>query len=501
MDKFIKIQSNQGAGFNSVKRLCDFDIQAGPVYDLSESYVNLVCSVATNDNGANGGQGVYEIKSTFDGKENVFPTVSFIKNAHLNSAKDGQICNVRKVDTLQSTLHQFTKSFQGIAGEEFHNPTNTISKQFTRNSIFRELHKEGTQESLSKDARIIIPLKDIFDYCNFDEYDSSRHGQTRLGLELQVDKLALLTSTDDNHASFRGRNTFGSHPTPANPPGLNANKTTLTSDYIFRSLEESPYFVGMKIDISAVDNAGVNPTVNYTRKVTGIQYVKDGSANNRKLILTLDSAILDQAPAVVSTTYNLSVGITDITGGTGIGSPVFSAAELVLKVVGSPQGIDAQPRPYQTYLSEEYQGGTNTSHQHQVNIEPNCSGVYIMYPNEVISANDGLNAGANYRLRHNDLDLTNRNVNFFTPIHKERNLMTLSNSGYPVKNLMALAPASKEDETQEASYQGTTNTIDVKMVGSPLKLLPEYSLLQINHEDLGAGLGRVIVYKEIQSMV
>jgi len=499
MDKFIKIQSNQGAGFNSVKRLCDFDIPAGSVYDLSESYVNLVCKVDTNDDGANGGQGVYEIKSTFDGKENVFPTVSFIKNAHLSSAKTGQICNVRKVDTLQSTLHQFTKSFQHIAGEEYHNPTNTMSKQFTRNSIFRELHKEGTDESISKEARIIVPLKDMFDYCNYGEYDSGRHGATRLGLELQVDKYAPLTSTDDNHASFRDRNTFGSFTTPA---ALNANKTTITSDYVFRSLEESPYFVGMKIDITGVDAASPPVAANYTatRKITGIQYVKDGGANNRKVILTLNAAIFDAAPAVVSTTYNISVGITDITGGTGISSN-FSAAELVLKVVGKPLGLDAKPRTYQTYLSEEYQGGTNTSHQHQVNIEPNCSGVYIMYPNSVISENDGLNAGANYRLRHNDMDLTNRNVNFFTPVHKERNLMTLSNSGYPVKNLIAFAPASKEDQSQEASYQGLTDTIDVKMVASPLKPMPVYSLLQINHEDLGSGLGRVIVYKEIQSVV
>ena len=472
MDKFIKIQANQGAGFNSVKRLCDFDIPAGPVYDLSESYVNLVCSVDTNDNGNNGGQGVYEIKSTFDGKENVFPTVSFIKNAHLSSAKDGQICNVRKVDCLQSTLHQFTKSYQDIAGEEYHNPTNTMSKQFTRNSIFRELHKEGTVESLSKEARVIIPLKDVFDYCNYGEYDGSRHGQTRLGLELQVDKLALSTSTDDNHASFRDRNKFGSHTTP-NP--LVATLTTITSDYKFRSLEESPYFVGMKLDITGVDQAGVAANYTATRKVTGIQYVKDGSANNRKVVLTLSAAIFDAAPAVTATTYDITVGITDIAGGTGIGSPVFSAAELVLKVVGQPQGLDAKARQYQTYLSEEYQGGTNTNHQHQVNIEPNCSGVYIMYPNEVISENDGLNAGASYRLRHNDMDLTNRNVNFFTPVHKERNLMTLSNSGYPVKNLIALAPASKEDESQGASYEGVTNTIDVKMVASPLKPMGEYS--------------------------
>ena len=108
---------------------------------------------------------------------------------------------------------------------------------------------------------------------------------------------------------------------------------------------------------------------------------------------------------------------------------------------------------------------------------------------------------ASYRLRHNGMDKTNRNVSFSTPVHNERLLMTLSNSGYPVRSLIAAAPSSLEDETQEGSYQGN-NTLDVKMIACPLKPMPEYSLLQVNHEDIGGGgLGRVIVYKEIQTEI
>lgn len=499
MDKVIKIQSLQGSGFDAVKRLCEFDIPAGGVYDLSSSYVNLVAQVETQDSGADGGQGVYEIKSTFDGKENVYPTVSFIKNAHMSCAKHGQIANTRKVDTLQSTLHQYTKSFQGLAGEEYHNPTNTTSKQFTRNSIFRELHKEGTEESLSKLARVTIPLKDVFDYCNYPEYDSDRHGATRLNLELQVDKFVASTSTDSDHANSQDRNEMKSVLTPS---PLDNTITTLTTKTKFRSLEESPYFVGMKIDIEAVPNpAGGNPTVNYVRKVTGIQYTTTAGADNKKLVLTLSSPILNVAPAVISQNYDLTVGITDITAPATV-TTTFSSAELVLRMVGQPRGLDASPRPYQMYLSEEYQAnGASPNHQYQVNVEPNCSGVYIMYPDEVLSSNGLVLNDASYRLRHNGMDKTNRNVPFFTPVHKERLLMTLSNSGYPVRSLIGLTPASRDDETQQRSYQGT-NTLDIKMIGCPLKPMPEYSLLQVNHEEMNApGLGRVIVYKEIQTQI
>ena len=501
MDKVIKIQSNQGSGFDSVKRLCDFDIPSGMVYDFSESYVNLVSEVTTQDDGGAGGQGVYQLKTTFDGNENVYPAVSFIRNAHLSSSKDGEIANVRKVDTLATTLHGYTKSFEEYLDEEYSRPTGNMSKQFTRNSIYRELAKVGTRDSRETQAHIKIPLKDIFPYCDFPEYDANRHGETRLGLELQVDKLAVVTSTDDNHLSFQGRNTF-EYSTPGG--ALETDKLTLTTDYVFRSLEESPYFVGMKLTFTAVPNGGGN-NVTFTRRVNGIEYLS-GSADQGKIRLTFNAVIFNQAPAVVGKTYVISAVITNISAPATV-TTTFSSASLVLSVVGAPSGLDSSPREYKTYSSEEYNGnGSNPNHQHQVNVEPNCRNVYIMYPNSVASNNNDLSAGNNssYRLRHNDNDLTNRNVQFFTPVHKERLLMTLANSDYKVGSLIGLLPSSKEDQDQNASIGHVNHALDIKMIGAPLKMLPEYSLLQINHDGIGnasGGLKRVIVYKECVKQV
>ena len=62
MDKVIKLQSNQGSGFDATKKLCDFDIPPGAVYDLSSSYVNLVASCTTND--GTGTPGVYSLTNS-----------------------------------------------------------------------------------------------------------------------------------------------------------------------------------------------------------------------------------------------------------------------------------------------------------------------------------------------------------------------------------------------------------------------------------------------------
>ncbi len=496
MDKVIKIQSNQGSGFDGTKRLCDFDIPQG-VYDLSSSYINLVSSVITQDDGANNGQGIYEIKTATgiagdfgNSNENVFPSVSLVKNAHLSSAKDGQITNVRRIDCLQSTLHQFKKSFEENYSEEYSTFSNMVSKKFTRNSPYRELVKEGTALSRNVDQHIKIPLKDLFPYCDHPEYDANRHGATRLGLELQVDLLNVQTSTDDNQLAYQGRNTF----TFTTGVALPTDQTTLTTDYTFRTLEESPYFTGMKLDFVAVPQGGGG---NYspTRMITGIEHLT--GTDQGKIRLTFNAIIFDAAPALTGKTYDITATIHNITAPSKC-EVSFPSASLVLSVVGSPTGADAQPREYKHYASEEYSAGSATpSHQQQVNIEPNCRNVYICYPNPIISSNGALTSASSYRLRHNDLDLTNRNVNFFTPVHKERLLMSLSNSQYEVKSLIQLVPAAKEDETQRVSLGGTTNTIDVKMIGAPVKMMGDYSLLQINHDGIGgAGLGNVIVYKE-----
>ena len=494
MDKVIKIQANQGSGFDNVKRLCDFDIPQG-VYDFSESYVNLVCNVDTADAGTIGGQGVYEIKTTFDGKENVYPAVSFIKNAHLSSAKDGQIANVRKIDTLHSTLHQYTKSFEENYSEQYSTFSNMVSKKFTRNSPFRLLTKEGTLKSREVEQSIKIPLKDIFPYCDYPEYDGNRHGETRLGLELQVQLLNVFTSTDDNHLAYQGRNTF----TYTTPNALETDKTTLTTDYIYRSLEESPFYVGQKLDFTAIPQGGGN-NVTFQRMITGIEYLT--GTDQQKLRLTFNAVIFDgneaPNPAVVNKTYDITALPHDIDGAATV-TATFSSANLVLSVVGTPEGLDAAPREYKSYNSEEYNAnGSNPTHQHQVNVEPNCRAVYIMYPNSVISQNDALDNSSSYRLRHNDRDLTNRNINFFTPLHKERIMMGMGESDYDVKSLQALVPSAKENLKQRDAL-GSVNgdLIDVKMIAAPVSMIPEFSLLQINHDGIGgAGLQRVIVYKE-----
>lgn len=502
MDKIIKIQSLEGGGFDAIKRLCNFDIPSGSVYDFSSSYVNLVATATTTDDGANGGQGVYTLKTTTDGNENAIPNVAFVKNAELRCQQHGQICNTRKVDTLQTTLKVLRNTTSELEAEEYYNASNSVSKKKTRNTPFRELVRLGTQKSRNVDAHLKIPLKDIFDYCDFPEYDSNRHGATRLHLELQVDKLAVLLSTDDDQMKDNDRNKLlklGATQSFTDANGI----TEAIVDFPFDELSESPYFTGMKVHLTGSVGGG-GTDIDDDVMITAISKITDVNDNNYgKLKLTFDSAV----GAVVANngkalTNFVVANVKNITAPSTL-TTSFNSAELVLRVVGQPQGLDNKPRPYQTYTSEEYNANGSRNHQYAVQIEPNTSGIYMMYPNDIVSKNGDIDdGGAKIRLRHNDKELTNRDIQLDTPLHYERLVMTMANSGYKLHNLSLTYPSGKEDVSRQNAIDNIANLLKIAVYATPLPPMNEYSQLQINHSDVGAGgIQRVIVYREVQKSI
>ena len=511
MDKVIKLQSLQGSGFDAVKKLCDFDIPPGAVYDLSSSYINLVASVTTDDQNADAqGQGIYPLVCSFDNQASVCPNVSYIKNGSLSSAAAGQICNVRKVDTLQSSLYQHKKSFEMVEGDEFKNSENTISKSRVRHTIFRELHQDGSTASREVDAHIQLPLKELFDYCDYPEFDCNRHGAARLSLELQVNALAPTVDENTTLYSNSGRDVL------ANFTAAAGTNNTFTTAYVFRSLAESPYYVGQKIKLAFNNTVGNDGDGSQIRVISAINYINGATADQGKIQITVSNALTTNAGVAanepkVGDTYTCKVEVFGFAAAGGTVSTTFSSASLVLSVVGSPQGLDSKPRPYQTYSTEEYNGSGAgiDSHQHQVSVEPNCSGVYICYPDSragsvgVRSFNAEITSATTLRLRHNDTDLTNRAVPYDSPLSYERLMMTMGNSGYKINSINPNQASTASGQSSQAAYEGG-NKVKITMAASPLAPIPEYSQLQINHEGIqggGTGLQRVAVYKELQKVV
>ena len=395
-------------------------------------------------------------------------------------------------------------------GDEYKNSENTISKSRVKHSQFRELHMDGTTRSREVDHRIQIPLKELFNYCDYPEFDCNRHGAARLDLELQVDKfvpspVGEVVAESTNDMGAQGRNQLADFTAAA-------GKTTFLTKYVFRSLAESPYYVGQKLNFNFVNQAGAPNTGDgfQERTITGINYIQDATADQNKLELTLNQAITTSVGGAANTpkdgdVYDVTTTYKRLLTDGGSVSVTFSSASLVLNVVGSPQGLDSKPRPYQTYSTEEYNGSGAgiTNHQHAVSIEPNCSGVYIAYPNSIISSNAQITGATSIRLRHNDIDLTNRQVPFDSPLSYERLMMTMGNSGYKINAINPNLASNATNQSSQAAYEGG-GVLKSVLAASLLAPMNEYSQLQINHEGIGgggAGLARVAVYKELQKVV
>jgi hypothetical protein len=392
-------------------------------------------------------------------------------------------------------------------GDEYKNSENTISKSRVRHSPFTELNLSGTTKSKYVDHHIQIPLKELFDYCDYPEFDCNRHGAARLALELQTDLFSATVSSTDADMAQQDRNKLADFTAAA---GVSTFKT----QYVFRSIAESPFYVGQKVKVNFVNqSAGPPPNVGngfQTKVITGITYIQDATGDQYKLEITFDSAISTTAAGAANTpkvgdTYTMTITYNPFIANGGTISSTFSSASLVLSVVGSPKGLDSKPRAYQTYSTEEYNGsGANiNNHQHAISVEPNCSGVYIAYPNNVLSSNAQLTSASTLRLRHNDIDLTNRPVPFDSPLAYERLMMTMGNSGYKINAINPNVASSKDNLSSQAAYEGNASLKTV-LAASPLSPMGEFSQLQINHEGIqagGAGLARVAVYKEIQKVV
>ena len=137
-----------------------------------------------------------------------------------------------------------------------------------------------------------------------------------------------------------------------------AGVSTCKTQYAFRSIGESPFYVGQKVKVNFANSVGTDGNGFQTKVITGITYIQDATADQYKLEITFDSAITTNAGVVANQpkngdTYNVTLGYNPFIANGGTISSTFSSASLVLSVVGSPQGLDSKPRPYQTYSTEE----------------------------------------------------------------------------------------------------------------------------------------------------
>lgn len=143
-----------------------------------------------------------------------------------------------------------------------------------------------------------------------------------------------------------------------------------------------------------------------------------------------------------------------------------------------------------TFETERKNGNNNTSYNDTFNLRPACVNSFLMFDNGTLySVNDNAQS---YRQILNNTNLTDRPVEFLTPLYYDNILKTIINGGRKLRCLQNITNANKRDvDTAEDD-----ESQEMKIVTTPTPATVGNKLLQINVEATNTGVQNVVCFKE-----
>jgi hypothetical protein len=483
MDKYIKYNSTQGGPFTASQNLCDFHIPSDGVYNLRDSYITLNVKVDVTESSTTGGTGVYatNLRWASSGTDHPqYQNVALVKNCSMSCARRGTIESLRRVDILKQNLATITKNQRTrydesyLAASQLIDPIN--GAQFGLN---QDINKIGSVKS--RELSIVpvqIKLSDLFDFCHTPEYDTTRAGQTRIHLELNVDKISAVQANLRNswaNADFK----FMDDVTATSD---NQEVKTLVVTQQVPSLQVSPFYVGQKLTFTGDNNGSAISATDAV--ISAIELNK----STNKMTLTFEQAIT----TLVTTGHVFNNIVADVTTFASA-SVEFSFAEIALKKVTSPMGMDEID--YSTFSTDESNGNGLQNYQRQFQLEAEAVNVLGMFPSEfddLVSENNDVNS---FRFRINNHDATDRDVSVNGPLYYDRLGMTIGNMGMRLRGLAQNAGAPNETTNWDSVYDKAG--LNIRMMANPLPQTMNEKNLQVNITAGGAGVKKLVLYKEL----
>jgi len=197
-------------------------------------------------------------------------------------------------------------------------------------------------------------------------------------------------------------------------------------------------------------------------------------------------------------TLGTNATYTDISIGSvaPISSVSINFGELVLTRLPLTESSFDQIE-YSTFSTEEVTlGSAQQNLQRQFQVEGSADACIIIFPYDtaggsILSKNDDLNS---YRLRLDNVDLTDRDVEVNAPLHYDRLNLGMTQMKMRLKNLTAHVPGA-----WAGNYLTSQHTPELKQVAimTPLEQKPREKYLQVNLASNSASLDALTIFKHI----
>ena len=516
MERVIRIQSQQSGNFSGSNNILDFNIPAGQ-YNMRDSYLELLCSVPQNAASSVSGVLLPVLQYTNPGvaqEDAYIPNSKWIKRSRLRSRQHGILEEIQDNDILRQNVLVYTHPALETRDEGHQSGSQIINYNGERSSLWREVRTAGSVETSEINAPINIPMSQICELGKMSNLPIDAMGGAMLNLELNVSEWSGRPAAEQvgsagqipGGAQFyaggdwaTGDNLDVEDAAPLGSTGYGTAANPLVMTKTFGDAADFPYYTGQGIFVEATGGDGLGDLITTGKKIT-------------KINAEMGGAYTMEVEGGLGTFISTS-GLTGITiSGNTIPNPdaTFSinviTANLVLKQIKQPVRVGGA-LSYTSWESERFSQTGNTALQQTFRLPGNCMNVLIMFPR----AADGyskLSTLLNYRLRINNIDITNRAVvvgqngtqNNKSAIHTDLLTASFRQGSLGLRTLSeTLIDANSPDVStqQEGQTSFVTGTEDMIMLAFPVNETQNQKFLEVILNDSGNNLSQIIVYKQV----
>jgi len=474
-ESVVRIPAQQSL-FNATSNLVDLIIPGNTgVYDLSQTYVSLLTRVTSNSPAlpaliVGTDDGVYDVrvhmKHQLGAADSIYddcatPIECLVNSCSMISAVKGGIEDIRKSDVLRGTMSVYKEDLDSRQAKALTTWSGACKDQPWVHGQHVELRGEGTVDSREVTHEIRFNLRDLFDAGQFEAWDSSVYGDTRIHLELNLAQVSLTQcqgSTDITWTSAYQQRVQADGTTPdilnfgyatvgkggatalphtlANTTGVFAATSALEMKTPYDSLADCPFWVGQDVSITPSNTgaAAQNLIVSVPEAAaTGNQTLAAGAVGDagRAVITSIDfdnltglvtlnfaGTVLECPTQGATESGILSVIVTgtDVSAAAGeVPAITYEACELVATMRSDMQ-MGQAPKAHQ-FSRFVFQGDqfTNTSGiQRTYQIPANCTAVLMAITNTQNGHSSFLGSARvnDYRFSVDGEAVTNRAVTY-----------------------------------------------------------------------------------------
>jgi hypothetical protein len=491
MNRYVKIASNQGGQFSETNNLLDFDLDLDKVYNFDNSYIELMCSVSTTiPTAAAAGvaaSSIGKVKAQIKNNTDMIPrNIMLVKNCELRSSNNGVLEDIRGVDTLRTTLLQYTQNHTVFDSENFKQVGSLIDRNNQVALMFQELQKQGSVLSKNlSDVPIRIKLSELFSLGSVKEFSTRQQGlgRVRIHLELQPEVLEVVPQTaNDQNPNLTNPSFITKFNDLLETDNLAQITTSAAGNNSYELPDFYPWFTGMMIKVNATGAGGSAGLTDVFRSVEAVKYNEDNTVT-----LTLNATVgtLTAGQSLTDVLVNIVPADT--------ASISYDFAELVVQEVSNPSN-ESNNMTYSTYTTEQVSTNDQvTAFQRLFQIEPECVNLIAMFPNPIYSNAPKID---DYRIRVDNVDTTNRNVEMGSSLYQEVLNNTFMAMGLNLRNLNE--GRRKMSDTLKDFSNPVDDTEEVSIIGTPLYPTPNVKNLQLNINSTGTGtFSQINLYKQV----